>query len=139
MMEILTPDEKNLDFDKDPQKLYRILNPHEGVLIPKFLKAPEVRKTARARAYNIFKHWKELNGILERHEELIRKRWLKKSREQRTKIILQAWDRPDLATAHRPDLLAMCREEKYLLEYKPTPFKDAFLWPSIKLEVSHPL
>lgn len=46
----------------------------------------KVRKQARKRSEQIFKHWNMLQRILERHEDRIRKRWTKKTREQRKKV-----------------------------------------------------
>src|SRR5271155_4962236 len=42
------------------------------------------------------------------HENTLRTRWIKKSREQRTKILLTAW--PNMASSHRPDMHAVSRE-----------------------------
>jgi hypothetical protein len=111
LLEFIKADGK-LDFDKDPAKLHGILSPYSDIPTPSFANAKEVKNMARERSEKIFMHWNDLNGMLERHEELIQKRLLKRSCEQRTKIILQAWNRPDLATSHRPGFLAMRRRQE---------------------------
>lgn len=45
-----------------------------------------VRKEARERSEKIFIYWDILGKILERHEDLLRKRWAKKSRKQRKEV-----------------------------------------------------
>jgi len=48
--------------------------------VPKETSLEEIRKEARVKSVNLISNWKELRGILERHEEIIRKRWLKKTK-----------------------------------------------------------
>lgn len=49
------------------------------------------QEEASARAANIFQGYDMLHAILERHEAAIQRRWLKKGREQRRKIVVAAW------------------------------------------------
>lgn len=49
------------------------------------------QEEASARAANIFQAYDMLHAILERHEAAIQRRWLKKGREQRRKIVVAAW------------------------------------------------
>ena len=46
------------------------------------------------------RHQKKLFDILERYEPLIRKRWIKKARQQRLSILLAA--APNMPRYHRP-------------------------------------
>jgi hypothetical protein len=63
----------------------------------------EDRKVARqVLATYIVSYWHFLRGILNHHEELIRKRWMKKNRSQRETILLKAW--PDMNARHRADV-----------------------------------
>lgn len=62
--------------------------------------AEEVEVESKKRGKSIFQNYEILGKILERHEESIQKRWLKKSRKQRLQILLSAW--PDMPPTHRP-------------------------------------
>ncbi|KAF8860574.1 hypothetical protein BDZ45DRAFT_672478 [Acephala macrosclerotiorum] len=124
----------DIDFEKHQEEMVKIIDPGSSQQYTSFLTASEARTTARMRSDKIFEHWTALQKILQRHEEIIRKRWLKKSREQRTKIIQTAWNRPNLATTHRPDFTAFMKEEKALHQQKKTRFLDAYMWPSINTE-----
>jgi len=65
------------------------------------LSVDELRNTARAHSISVFRSWVQLNSILKRYEEPIRKRWLKRNYAQRTAILTEAW--PGIAVTHRPD------------------------------------
>ncbi|KAG0043473.1 hypothetical protein BGZ83_011357 [Gryganskiella cystojenkinii] len=105
----------------------------------------EAKKEAKERVSKIFKNWTLLNSILDRHETLIQRRWLKKNRQQRKTILLSAW--PDMPASHRPDLEFYLREifsSSYTTPKTPLAFstmsskaefnKDPFLWPHINQE-----
>jgi hypothetical protein len=96
-----------------------------------FPTAKKVRQEARDRSENIFTDWTTLHKILERHEEVFRKRWMKKTMEQRKRILLAAW--PNMSSTHRPDFQALRRETPQQRN-SGTRFRDAFLWPYINLE-----
>ncbi|MCJ1246838.1 hypothetical protein MMC30_004047 [Trapelia coarctata] len=96
-----------------------------------FPTANKIRKEARERSEKIFADWTTLHWILERHEEIIRKRWMKKTREQRKKVLLGAW--PNMSSTHRPDFQALQRETPQQRS-SGTKFREAFLWPYINLE-----
>ena len=69
--------------------------------------------------------------MLERYEEVLRKRWIKKTGEQRRKVLLNV--SPNMPATHRPDFEALRRESAE----KPrsgTMFYDSFLLPSINQE-----
>ncbi|KAG0043472.1 hypothetical protein BGZ83_011356 [Gryganskiella cystojenkinii] len=101
--------------------------------------ASDVKSEAKKRVIKIFDDYVLLNRILQRHEALIQKRWLKKTREQRRTILLSAW--PDMPTMHRPDLedFANDSEPRTLIAAPPKAFstkasKDIYLWPHINQE-----
>lgn len=71
----------------------------------------EVHKEARQRSKSIFEDWGFLNQLIQRHEATIQKRWLNKTRQQRQKILLNAW--PRMAAQHRPDFEAFTREKSH--------------------------
>jgi hypothetical protein len=99
---------------------------------PSSLPSPdEVGQKARGLSQTIFRDWNDLNSIVERHEETLRKRWGKKSKEQKKKILLAAW--PNMSTQHRPDLEAW-RKESPAQRAKGSKFRAAYLWPYINLE-----
>ncbi|KLO86955.1 uncharacterized protein LW93_12812 [Fusarium fujikuroi] len=62
--------------------------------------ADEVEIESKRRGKSIYQNYGILGRILERHEETIQKRWLKKNRKQRLDVLLTAW--PDMPPTHRP-------------------------------------
>lgn len=88
---------------------------------------PHIRDTVRRTAERIFDNQASLQAIVERHEDTIQKRWIKKSKPKRREIILGAW--PGMAADHRPDLVLMKRHKPgQVFEGEE---RDAFLWPWI--------
>ncbi|KAB8075126.1 hypothetical protein BDV29DRAFT_172510 [Aspergillus leporis] len=119
------PDEivDSIDWD-DPMSFFR----QTGMPLPPSTPKPaEVRKEARERATNILRDWSLLHRIIERFEATIQKRWLKRTREQRKKLLLSAW--PNMPASHRPDWEAFTKGPPG----NPL-FKDAFTWPNINQE-----
>ncbi|QSZ29250.1 hypothetical protein DSL72_003762 [Monilinia vaccinii-corymbosi] len=103
-----------------------------GLPKPSSMPSPaEVRKEAKERSTAVLSHWNRLRQILERHEEVIRKRWMKKSKVHRSRIILQAW--PGLSATHRPDFQAWIKEGSQV-KTKGTRFREAYLWPYLNVE-----
>ncbi|USW52715.1 hypothetical protein Slin15195_G060340 [Septoria linicola] len=68
----------------------------------------------------------------ERAEATIQKRWVKKSTEQRRKILVAAWA-GELAPYHRPDCQAW-HQEGELVEDGTTHYREAYMWPFINQE-----
>lgn len=93
--------------------------------------AAEVQREARERSTHVLASWNQLQQILERHEDVIRKRWLKKTKTQRTAIILKAW--PKMSATHRPDYEALRKEGGDFRSHK-TKFREAYLWPYMNVE-----
>ena len=62
----------------------------------------------------------------------MRKRWIKKSREQRKKVLLTAW--PNMAATHRPDFHALTRETIDVRRRNASRFRNEYLFPFINLE-----
>jgi hypothetical protein len=105
-----------------------------GDSVPKpasFPSPAEVRRKAGELSKDIFAKWNILNNILLRHEATLRKRWMKKIKEQRKKLLLSAW--PNMPPTHRPDFQAL-RKESPQQRTGGTNFKDAFNFPHINLE-----
>ncbi|MCJ1385502.1 hypothetical protein MMC17_008625 [Xylographa soralifera] len=96
-----------------------------------FPSASDVKREARAYSRDIFASWETLHAILDTHEALIRKRWGKKSQDQRKKILLGAW--PKMSLSHRPDYKVIDNETVQERQ-KGTRYREAYLWPYINIE-----
>ncbi|KAL7805289.1 hypothetical protein V8C44DRAFT_352215 [Trichoderma aethiopicum] len=101
-------------FYSDPANFFRAL----GRPTPKMPSAAEIRDKARKRAAAIFANYELLNQILLRHEPTIRKRWTKKGRQQRLKVLLKAWP----------------KAKSQPLQHASKQVKDSFMWPYINQE-----
>jgi hypothetical protein len=120
------------DFYSSPQKMFASLaagNPN--LPIPSLPSCAQVKREAAEPSVTIYAHWNRLHEILERHEGVLRKRWMKKTKQQREKILLSAW--PGMATTHRPDFQAFKTESDQRRQNR-TQFRDAYLFPYINLE-----
>jgi hypothetical protein len=87
----------------NPQEFFAMMaraNPNLPVP-PSFPSPAEVRNKSTAYSKEIFNSWTTLRDILARREEVLRKRWMNKRKEQRQKILLAAW--PGMPERHRPD------------------------------------
>ncbi|KAL6887176.1 hypothetical protein HDV57DRAFT_350471 [Trichoderma longibrachiatum] len=115
-------------FYSDPANFFRAL----GRPTPKMPSAAEIRDKARKRAAATFANYELLNQILLRHEPTIRKRWTKKGRQQRLKVLLKAW--PQMAPNHRPDYEAFRKAKSQPLQHASKQVKDSFMWPYINQE-----
>ncbi|KAF9763319.1 hypothetical protein IL306_003164 [Fusarium sp. DS 682] len=116
-----------IDWD-DPTSFFKTI----GHTVPKILSPDEVRTEAKGRADAIFNSYEQLGKILERHEITLQRRWTKKTRQQRLKILLEAW--PGMPTTHRPDFDAFRRETPEQRRAGKTEYRDAFMWPYINQE-----
>ena len=130
-------DNSNIDLDNidynDPNSFFKAIGwGKPGTApIPPAISPAAVKSEARQRAEQIWKNWRFLKEILERHEATIQKRWKKKTKESRRKILLSAW--PNMPVTHRPDFEAFTRESREQ-RAAGTRFKDAFMWPYINQE-----
>ncbi|KJX98800.1 hypothetical protein TI39_contig391g00009 [Zymoseptoria brevis] len=100
---------------------------------PRFLTAAELRTEAREKSVAIFKDYQTLQAVLDRHEGTIQKRWMKKTKAQRVKILLAAW--PGMTAKHRPDVDAATRgtTEGPRTDWSKE-MQEAFTWPNITQE-----
>jgi hypothetical protein len=62
---------------------------------------------------------------------VIRKRWAKRNRQQRLKLLLDAW--PEMPVSHRPDFKAF-RKETPAQRSLSTKHQACFIWPYINQE-----
>lgn len=104
--------------------------------IPKYRSPYDVRREANKRSNKIFASYNMLHETLERHEAAIQKRWTKKTRPQRLKILLEAW--PGMPTVHRPDFGAFRRESEHTpwIGWSPGPYFSTLQWTSTPGEVT---
>ncbi|KAL0256081.1 hypothetical protein SLS55_008473 [Diplodia seriata] len=124
------PDGEFDDIDwNDPASFSKILG--SGLPVPKPVSPGEVRAKTRSHSAQIFQAWHFLNATIERHETTVQKRWLKKTKEQRRKVLLSAW--PNMSTTHRPDFEAFTRESEYQ-RTAVTKFADSYMFPYINQE-----
>jgi hypothetical protein len=97
------------------------------------LEIEECSRQAKQLASEIFESWEVLHTMLAHHEEIIRKRWAKKTRAQKRDILLIAW--PGMSTSHRPDM-----DENVFLNVatqditNPRRGSESTAWPYINLE-----
>jgi hypothetical protein len=112
----------------DPERWFR----QNGLPIPPSFPTPaQAMQDANERSGQILSTYGTLQRILDRHEETLRKRWLKKTKKQQRSMLLKAW--PNMASSHRPDFEALKREEPED-RAAGTRFRDWYLWPTINLE-----
>ncbi|KAK3669234.1 hypothetical protein LTR78_010888 [Recurvomyces mirabilis] len=118
----------------DPESMFRAIDSGSTPdmrPIPEILNKNDVQWQSRPRIASIFQDWKLLRAIMERHEATIQKRWRKKTKVQRLKILLTAW--PEMAASHRPDYFAL-RKETAEERRAGTKYRAYFLWPYINQE-----
>ena len=113
------------------QNVYNLLK--HGIEVPPPKKSrrisPTTAKTqAKTDVDDIFISWITLRQILTRREAVIRRRWVKKSKEQRKKILLTAW--PNMPTRHRPDFQRVFDPSTQ----KELEDEDIFKWSHVNLE-----
>ena len=94
--------------------------------------ADSVRDKAARLVGSIFKNFRLLGDVLDRHETTIHRRWLKKTNKVRLKIIQEAWS-AKMAVSHRPDFEALEFEDDDS-RLRGTAYRDSYLWPYINEE-----
>ena len=103
-----------------------------SVFRPTFIPFAEFQRQTKEYSRQIFAHWNRLHDILNHHEDQLRKRWIKKTREQRTRIITNAW--PNMPATHRPDFSLQRDSKDQLADSAAARFRDVYLLPYINLE-----
>lgn len=122
------PNLNEVDFQNLTNRDFEALGVPAPASMPSRAKA---QKEARERSTNVLADWKKLGQILERHEAVLCKRWMKKTKSSRISIIIGAW--PKMSPKHRPDYEAFMREGS-LAKTRPTKFREAYLWPYMNVE-----
>jgi hypothetical protein len=119
----------------NPMELLQQISANEPGKLPmpsSFPSAEEVRSKAGPLSKSILEHWDMLNTIIQRHEATIQKRWAKKTKESRRKILLAVW--PNMSASHRPDLQAFRANPTRQGGKAPSGHRSAYLCPYINLE-----
>lgn len=117
--------------NNDPARIFRAMGAGSRpgrMPMPEFISLEEVRHQASARIATVFKDWHTLKDILDRHEATIHKRWAKKTKAQRLKLLLGVW--PDMPVSHRPDYVAF-RKETPVERQAGTKLRDDYMWPNL--------
>lgn len=104
-----------------------------GLPMPAIGNPAQVRKDIKRMSSSIWENYGQLKAILERHEATIQKRWMKKTQDQRRKILQSAWG-GKLPPTHRPDFQAFRQKGSGPLQGSDTRLRDSFMWPSINDE-----
>jgi hypothetical protein len=103
-----------------------------GLPMPETVSADKVRKQRSQRAASIFTNHSLLHDILNHHEATIQKRWSKKTKEQRRKILMSAWG-GQMANAHRPDFQQL-RKGTATVVQNSAQHREACIWSFINEE-----
>ncbi|KAL8944455.1 MAG: hypothetical protein Q9211_000597 [Gyalolechia sp. 1 TL-2023] len=96
--------------------------------VPVFLSFQGASHQAKQYSRDIFTAQRALVHMLDRYEETLIKRWLKKTTSQRQKILLMAF--PSIPPTHRPDFYAFRQGSRGL----DPRYRDYWLLPSLNLE-----
>ena len=116
----------------DPARFFKHLNAaNPNLPVPELPSFEEVQRQAKEHAEHIFNTQKALVEILDKYELVLTKRWMKKSTEQRRKILLAVL--PHIPATHRPDFQALRRETMEATR-KGMQFRDSWLLPSLNVE-----
>ena len=83
-------------------------------------------------SHNVFAKWWVLSLVVKRHEERIRQRWAKKTREQRKKLLRNIW--PEINTHHRPDFRHFLQEVRSDSVFLGPKRSAAYSFPTLNLE-----
>ncbi|KAI5199735.1 hypothetical protein E4T39_06108 [Aureobasidium subglaciale] len=89
----------------------------------------DVIQNSRALSARLLSDWHELKAITTGHDDLIRRRWRKKTRDQKRAVLEAAWGR-DLSESHGPDLGLFINDDN---QESPN-LLDAYKWPYLNLE-----
>ncbi|KAL8897363.1 MAG: hypothetical protein Q9207_007249 [Kuettlingeria erythrocarpa] len=120
------------DIYSDPQKLFSAMTANNPDFpMPKFLSFREAKRLASQYSHEIFTAQRFLVDILDRFEETLIKRWLKKTSIQRQKVLTAAF--PGIPSTHRPDFWAIRKESPAQIR-AGTQYRDLWLLPSLNLE-----
>ncbi|KAL8919639.1 MAG: hypothetical protein Q9208_006671 [Pyrenodesmia sp. 3 TL-2023] len=120
------------DIYSDPQRLFNAMAANNPNLpVPQFLSFQDAKRQAGQYSKDIFTAQNFLINVLDRYEETLIKRWLKKTSIQRQKVLTAAL--PGIPPTHRPDFWAIRKESPAQIR-AGTQYRDRWLLPSLNLE-----
>lgn len=90
-----------------------------------------VKPIIKRNVESISNDFKRLRNILGSYEPILQKRWLKKTKEQRTRLLLSAW--PNMAQHHRSDLRFLW-QERDRAKWRDPQHYDKFMYPDVNIE-----
>lgn len=123
---------KDVDVDDLMQRM--AAGDFSGLGMPAPLSMPtaeEVQREARERSTDVLSQWNTLRNIVARHEEVLRKRWMKKTKKNRVEIITRAW--PNMPSMHRADFEGL-RREGPKIKTEGSRLKEWYMWPYMNIE-----
>ena len=98
---------------------------------PELSDPSQIRAAAQASSRQIWSSYDKFHDILDRHEATIQKRWLKRTKQQRLKLLLDVL--PFMPSSHRPDFQAL-RVGNEQSPPEEAHLRQAFLLPYINQE-----
>lgn len=126
-------DELDIDWD-DTERFAKYLSSsfeQSGITIGPVRSSSEIQKEATERSHAIHAAYRTLHGIVERHEQTIQARWMKKPKQKRLNILLDAW--PGMAPSIHPDWDKAIQLTEMRRRQDPK-YRDGYLWPYINQE-----
>ncbi|CAJ2506807.1 Uu.00g079930.m01.CDS01 [Anthostomella pinea] len=97
-----------------------------------YLSPQAVQKKTLEHTKRIFENWSWLRDVIPRHEDVVQRRWLKKSPNKRGTLLTHVW--PDIPTGHRPDLYAIMEIMANVRGAGHAARREVYLWPHLNLE-----
>ncbi|KAI5859515.1 hypothetical protein GGS23DRAFT_616202 [Durotheca rogersii] len=101
----------------------------------------QARELSEPQIANIWMNFKHLQAIIHRHEALIQKRWIKKSKVKRSEILQSAWGPRSAMNAQRKPNMALVMNRfkgwdstKSDNEKAGASIYQALIWPQINIE-----
>jgi hypothetical protein len=118
-------DDRGLKGAYNPKNLY----PGSPFEPSSFPSAKEVRQQAKSGSQKVLSDWNMLRKIVERHHEVLEKRWVKKTKKKQKEMLLQAW--PNMSSSHRPDYEAYRNENTGRHWQGLSNYQESYKWPYI--------
>ena len=119
------------DFETWIRTNARTTEPRVPEAKPELSDPSQIRAAAQASSRQIWSSYDKLHDILDRHEATIQKRWLKRTKQQRLKLLLDVL--PNMPSSHRPDLQAL-RVGNEQAPPEEAHLRQAFVLPYINQE-----
>ncbi|KAI4138141.1 MAG: hypothetical protein L6R39_006941 [Caloplaca ligustica] len=103
----------------------------DGQMMQDTITIEEAYASSRTTLDALFEAWTQLRSITARHQTTLNKRWLKKTTNQRTEVLIKAW--PNMPPMHRPDIVVLRQEQGGKVKAK-FPRDSALRFPHINID-----